>query len=205
MSQYLDLEVSLLGIKPRIWRRFLITPAATFMDLHEAIQGACGWRDYHLYEFREAVADEGKQNWPYSAEQHPIARSEHVEPDEYGDDVPVADEVDLESYFTEEQSRCYYVYDFGDYWEHLIELKQVTDLHDRFFQRFVDGARAFPPEDCGGIPSYEECCEALEMSEKKLARLADDAWDEIVSRLEWLGDWRPENFDPEEIRKRFDR
>ena len=50
MARYFDLEVSLLEIEPRIWRRFLIHSEANFMNLHCAVQQAFGWQDCHLYE-----------------------------------------------------------------------------------------------------------------------------------------------------------
>ena len=37
MPTYFEFEVSLQGIKPRIWRRFQLRATATFADLHWAI------------------------------------------------------------------------------------------------------------------------------------------------------------------------
>ena len=34
MAKYFDVEISLLEIEPRIWRRLLIHSEATFMNLH---------------------------------------------------------------------------------------------------------------------------------------------------------------------------
>ena len=48
MPKYFDLDVSLLEIEPRIWRRLLIHSEATFMNLPDAIQEAFGWQDCHL-------------------------------------------------------------------------------------------------------------------------------------------------------------
>ncbi|MBW3665866.1 MAG: plasmid pRiA4b ORF-3 family protein, partial [Actinobacteria bacterium] len=48
---YLDVEVSLDEISPRIWRRFLLRDRASFLDLHHAIQDACGWDNTHLFAF----------------------------------------------------------------------------------------------------------------------------------------------------------
>ena len=45
MPEYFEFEVELTGVKPRMWRRFLVPKAATFLDLHQAIQDACGWLD----------------------------------------------------------------------------------------------------------------------------------------------------------------
>ena len=42
MPDYFEFEVELAGVKPRIWRRFLVPKCATFLDLHQAIQDAGG-------------------------------------------------------------------------------------------------------------------------------------------------------------------
>jgi len=54
-TTYYEFEVSLEGIKPRIWRRFLLRKDSTFHELHDTIQRACGWQDRHLYAFRPAM------------------------------------------------------------------------------------------------------------------------------------------------------
>jgi hypothetical protein len=207
MPGYLDLEVSLVGVEPRIWRRLLMSPKATFGDLHQAIQDACGWLDYHLYEFLEASVAGKKLDSSMQVKCEVIARSEHAEPFDEEDVAPLAGELPLGSYFSEAGDRCFYVYDFGDYWEHLVELKQVEDRPDTFARHLVGGARAFPPEDCGSLPGYEECCEAFAVSDEELMRLKKDdpeMWDEIESRKEWMGDWDPERFDLEAMRTEFD-
>ena len=45
MPDYFEFEVELTGVKPRIWRRFLVPKGATFLDLHQATQDACGLGD----------------------------------------------------------------------------------------------------------------------------------------------------------------
>src|SRR5712692_722824 len=55
-----------------------------------------------------------------------------------------------------------YEYDFGDGWMHLITVEEMwprTDLH--LVPRCTEGARACPPEDCGGVGGYESLLEAL--------------------------------------------
>ena len=53
MPRYLQFEVSLLDIEPRIWRRFLLRDTTTFNALSKAIQDAGPWKGYHLWEFCE--------------------------------------------------------------------------------------------------------------------------------------------------------
>ena len=50
-----------------------------------------------------------------------------------------------------------YIYDFGDGWEHEIELEEtLPGGKDRIHPVLLAGERACPPENVGGIPGYEE-------------------------------------------------
>lgn len=178
MPAYHEFDVSLVGVKPRIRRRFVLRATATFADLHRAIQDACGWQDRHLFAFRD------RTDSPLAG----IPDKETDEPD------PDARRVRLSSYFGEgKETTCMYEYDFGDAWEHEVTLRAAIKLPDRFERRLLGGARAFPPEDCGGLPGYEAC-----------VRMATQGRGPKDLR-EWLGDWDPEAFDLEETRREFDR
>ena len=50
-EQVYQLKVKLAGIRPLIWRRFLVDGAITLADLHLVLQAVMGWENYHLYEF----------------------------------------------------------------------------------------------------------------------------------------------------------
>ncbi len=43
--------MTLLGIKPPVWRRIVVYASTPLDRLHEHIQAAFGWWNYHLYEF----------------------------------------------------------------------------------------------------------------------------------------------------------
>jgi hypothetical protein len=45
-------KVSLLDIRPTVWRRIQVPSTYSFWDLHVAIQDAMSRLDYHLHEFR---------------------------------------------------------------------------------------------------------------------------------------------------------
>jgi hypothetical protein len=175
MPKYFEFEVSLSDVVPRIWRRFLIREDATFMDLHETIQDACGWSSCHLFVF-------------HTPDEEPIAG---IPDDGYADGPdPDAMEIKLSSYFGPgRRTQCFYVYDFGDAWEHEVKLLDVRELPEDFERRFVDGARAFPKEDCGGLPGYKDC-----------VRVATTGKDRD-GLLEWLSGWHPEKFDPARLRR----
>ena len=96
MPKYFEMEVSLLGIEPRIWRRFLIRAEATFQDLHNAIQEACGWENAHLFEFLSGKGVEvSPPQFTMQKGLERIARSEHAEAFDEEDDVPVAGDIKL--------------------------------------------------------------------------------------------------------------
>ena len=171
MAKYFDLDVSLLEIEPRIWRRFLIHSEATFMNLHYAIQHAFGWQDCHLYEFLDGKVEENDTRPLYAMKLPRIARSEHAEPHDDEPDAPEADDIELRDYFSAKNKRCFYVYDFGDNWQHVVDLNEVVKLQEKYTRRLLDGARACPPEDCGGTMGYEECCEATSMSNPVIRKL----------------------------------
>lgn len=176
MTVYYEFDVSLHDVTPRVWRRFQMRSTATFLDLHRAIQDACGWEDGHLFAFRTG---DGR-----SIAGVPDAEFSEPDPDAAG--------VALTSHFAQEGDHCLYEYDFGDSWMHEVLLGGIVELSDRFERRLLDGARAFPPEDCGGLPGYEDCV--------RVARGGADP-DELA---EWLGDWDPDRFALTTRRRSFD-
>jgi hypothetical protein len=176
-AQAYEFEVTLVGVKPRIWRRFQIAAGFTFADLHLALQAVCGWENDHLFAFRT----------PDGAD---IAGVPFDDP--FGVPAPDATTIPIDSYFSG-RDRCVYEYDFGDGWVHEVRVvDRITEPVDHQL-RLLDGARSFPPEDCGGLPGYHACLEVAE------------GGDDPDDRAEWLGDWDPEAFDLDEVARRVDR
>lgn len=177
MGAYFRFLVQLSGIHPPIFRRFLLTTKASFYDLHIAIQTACGWDNDHLFEFRKS-------------------RSQSIAgvPTRDGDGPPDAGEVPLATWFGHGGHRkCVYVYDFGDSWLHDIKLEGTEHHEGDWEQKLLDGARSFPPEDCGGSFGYERCV--------RFATTGEDP-DDLA---QWIGKWNPEHFDLISTKRRFDR
>ena len=188
MAGYYEFEVSLAEIKPRIWRRFLITADATFADLHHAIQDAFGWDGGHLWEFMEPAPGEG------------IIAGVPGDDFDVGTSAPDADTVSLTTFFggiggTKE---CLYVYDFGDGWYHHVVLKQTDSGSGDFMRKLIGGERACPLEDCGGVPGYERMVEFI-------ATGVDPDGENAEEFGEWIGEWRPDEFELEEFQEVFDR
>ena len=139
-----DIVVSLVNTEPVVWRRLLLPRNITLPKVHEALQIAIGWENYHLHCF---VVD--KQ------------RFGPVDPD--FDDVMIDERRKrLDSILNESNDRIRYEYDFGDGWEHLIVLKDVFDVESGYpLPICIDGEGACPPEDVGGPHGYIEFLEAI--------------------------------------------
>ena len=189
MPKYYEFRVSLVNIEPEIWRKFLLPITASFATLHEAIQDSLGWDGAHLFEFR----DKGGRKTIASCDS---------EGDPWADEPPPrVDKLKLASFFERAGTKCRYVYDFGDDWNHVVQMCKTVELPEKFKRRLLDGARACPPEDSGGVWGYEEYVKIAGMSEDDIAKLGDDAAD----RKEWIGDWDPEAFDLAATKKEFDK
>ncbi len=181
MMECYEFEVSLRGLKPRVWRRFRLKKTATFQDLHEAIQDSCGWENCHLFSF---TSDFGRFREEI-ASGNPMGESYE------GAEAPPATQVKLKSYF-EHSAKCGYTYDFGDDWEHDVKCKPVTSS-EKFTRKLIAGQGLFPPEDCGGLYGYQRCLDILSGKEED----EDDL-------KEWLGDWSPDDFSLDETMSNFD-
>ena len=144
----LQFKITLQNITPLIWRRIQISNQCTFWGLHVAIQDAMGWTDSHLHEFKVINPATGKKEYIYIGI-----------PDDEGEDVhPMLAgwEVKVEHYMrSEANQKMFYLYDFGDSWEHLIEFEGEHDKQIDKYPVCLAGERACPPEDVGGIPGYE--------------------------------------------------
>ncbi|MFN6952479.1 MAG: plasmid pRiA4b ORF-3 family protein, partial [Albidovulum sp.] len=79
-----------------------------------------------------------------------------------------------------------YVYDFGDDWRHLVTVEDIAASASvrQFLPRCIAGARACPPEDCGGVHRYPDFLEAL----------AEPDHPEHLDMVDWAGGFDPEVF-----------
>ena len=178
-NQVFQFKITLKGIKPPIWRRIQVSETYTFWDLHVAIQDAMGWDDYHLHEF-ELVN-------PLTGLKQSIGSPDK----EFDREVFSELKQKLVDFFSMENRSAVYTYDFGDNWEHKIQLEKILPREEGVtYPICIKGKRACPPEDCGGIWGYAELLEIL----------GNPNHEEYEEMLEWLGgEFDPEHFDVEEI------
>jgi len=176
-----QLKIELDGASPPIWRRVLVPGKISLDDLHEIIQVVMGWENDHLHQF---IVD--KQFYSDPA----------FELNEFGDSLGVLDEGKtlLMKVAPRAGKVLIYEYDFGDSWMHRIKVEKILGQESSAGDavKCIDGARACPPEDCGGVWGYEDMLQVLK----------DPKHEEYESALEWLGgDFDPEGFDMEATNK----
>ncbi len=178
-------KIEMIGLtKPRVWREMWIPMDITFHKFHMLIQAGMGWKNYHLYQFGES------RNSRYF-----IIKSPYAEDMSGVDARKVKVEEFLMAYFNDvnmakamgriPNERMYYTYDYGENWEHSIEILDF-ERSDIWRAELTDGAGACPPEDCGGVPGYQNLIKTLssgKMREKDELR-------------QWLNDCGYRDFDP---------
>ena len=142
----LRLHVQLREAFPPVWRRLEVASDLGLDDLHDVLQVAFGWQDYHLYRFTT-----GPEHDPGVAFACAADLAEAFEGDE---GLPTWD-VRIDELLGEAGERLYYQYDYGDNWWLTLEVEDVVDGRVPPGRAvLVEGAGAGPPEDCGGVGGY---------------------------------------------------
>jgi hypothetical protein len=179
-NQVYQFKISLAGIKPVIWRRIQVPENYAFWDLHVAIQDAMGWLDCHLHQF---VMHDKKLD-----ERVLIGMPDNEW--DGGISVKSGGETAIADYFSLQNKKAIYEYDFGDGWEHEVLLEKILPFEVIAYPVCLAGERACPPEDCGGIGGYENLIKIMKNPRNK----------EYKNMIEWLGGkFDPEYFHSEEV------
>jgi len=172
-----QIKVTLRALQPPIWRRIQVRGDTTLAKFHRILQRVMGWEDAHLHQFviREKY--------------YGVPDEEELGPHKTGDERKYK----LSDVVPSENSEFTYTYDFGDNWEHILEIEKTfpPDKSVRY-PVCVAGARACPPEDVGGIPGYENFREAIR----------DPQHPDHNELAEWIGgSFDPEAFDLDEVNR----
>lgn len=172
-ERIVELKIELLGAEPPIWRRVQVPASFTLGDLHRLIQIVMDWDDGHLHQFRVR----GKT---YAAE--PIGFGPPRDPSDLD-----ADQVTLcQLKLAVAGRKLDYIYDFGDNWHHRIKTERsLLPGPDVEYPGYIDGERAAPPEDSGGVFGYQHLVEAYRNPKHR----------EHGDALDWLS----EEFDPDDV------
>jgi len=134
-----------------------------------------GWSDSHLHQFI-------------------VGRTYYGVPsrDDFLDkDLKDEKKMKLDQVVSRPKQKVIYEYDFGDGWEHEVLLEKISSPEAGVrYPRCIAGARACPPEDCGGVGGYADF----------LAAIRDPNHKEHDEYLEWIGgEFDPEKFELDEV------
>jgi hypothetical protein len=167
-------KITLVDSDPSIWRRIQVRNC-TLNKLHERIQTAMGWTNSHLHQFKiddecygdPELLDEGFEDDDECIDSTQIAISEIVPR-------------------SGRRFRFWYEYDFGDGWEHEVLFEGcLSAVKGHRYPICVEGERACPPEDVGGVWGYFDFLKAI----------ADPEHEQHQECLTWAGSFDPEEFD----------
>lgn len=166
-----QLKITLKDIRPPVWRR-VVVPDCSLAELHEVIQAAMGWENYHLYDFV-------------------VGGERYTDPRGMDDlDMEDAGKVKLSQVAPKEKAKLRYTYDFGDNWQHEVLVEKVLPPEEgQKYPVCIAGKRACPPEDVGGPWGYMEFAEAIR----------DPQHERHEEFIEWRGEFDPEVFDPDAV------
>lgn len=178
LGDNVELYVELRHVAPPIWRRLLVPAECDFAELHEILQVSMGWENDHLHSFDvEGITF-----------REVLGHDTEFFIDEVGSSLGAV---------ARKGRKFTYTYDFGDGWVHDIRVERVVNSEDAGGVRSIQclaGARACPPEDCGGPPGYEEL----------LSLLADPRHAEYRERKDWVGrGFDAEAFDVTKVNKKL--
>ena len=169
------LRISLDDVGPQVWRTLVVASDTPLADLARILVATMGWEGYHLHQF--------------------VAGGMYFGPG----DVDMSrftiayEQVTLEQ-IAREGTEFEWHYDFGDGWSHRLVVDSVGQPEQAHIPVCLDGARACPPEDCGGPGGYADLLEVL----------ADPADEDHTDMMEWVGGgFDPEGFDLKAVRERL--
>lgn len=207
--QIYQFHVILRGINPPVWRRLLMYSTSTIADLHYTLQIAFSWCDFHLHRF--------------------LIRGKEYGLSRAGCTGFTTDpkQIFLADFGFRLRERFLYEYDFCDLWQHQIRFETTHPVETRkTYPACIGGARAAPPEDCGGPQAYMELMDRhlLHWPHAELLLIADtltrllDAkdgetmraclgdMDELQAAVECLEAYyrfQPDQFDRREVNRRL--
>ena len=175
-------KITLKETNPSVWRRIQVGDC-TLDKLHEHIQTAMGWTNSHLHQFTIGGRLFGD----------PLLMEEDFDERGFEDSTTTM----LSDILPASGKRFLfeYEYDFGDGWQHeiLFEGRLKSEARKRY-PLCLEGARACPPEDVGGVMSYADFLRAI----------ADPDDDQHEQFLTWVGgQFDPEGFSPSAATRRM--
>lgn len=166
MSQILQFNILLSDSAPSIWRTFQVMDDYRLDHFHQVLQIVMGWENRHLHKF--SINDK----------YYEMSMPQLMDLYEEGEDET---KYFLRDFNFQQNDIIGYLYDFGDSWEHILEVETVIEGEIET-PICLAGKNAGPQEDSGGIHHYQHLVKILQ--NPKHPQYADFAG------------WLPENHDP---------
>jgi len=162
------LKIVLEDVKPPIWRKIELSSDMKLPQVSRALIATMGWTDTHLHAFR-------------------VGRTSYGVPDaDFPSDLRSERQVTLAEIAPNAGDSFWFDYDFGDGWTHKVTVESIIASQGETNPRCLAGARACPPEDCGGPHGYRELLKAY----------VDPRHERHGDTAQWLpGDFDPNAFD----------
>ena len=139
------LKVSLRHVEPTVWRRIVVPSATKLTTFARWLEAAMGWDGYHLHSFSTGELQFGP-------------------PDEDADGVIDERRVTLKDILPRADSTLQWDYDFGDGWEHDVEVEAIEESSTAFATRFASTGRR---------PAHRRTAAARGVTPSSCAALAD--------------------------------
>jgi len=177
-------RIALNESEPPIWRRIQVKNC-TLEKVHEHIQLAMGWENEHLHRFRindeiygdAQLLDDGFED-QYEFIDSTVTKISNVVPR------------------SGKRFRFEYEYDFGDGWVHEVLFEGcLAATEGQKYPVCVEGERACPPEDVGGLDGYNEYLQII----------GDPKHEQHEEMLEWRSKFDPALFDSNKASKKMRR
>lgn len=151
-TEIYQIKITLRGVTPAVWRRVLVSADMTLGGLHEVLQIAMGWSNYHMHDFCIAKQEFSSHDLGYADLGLPESIDENS--------------VRLRDVLGSVGAKAMYSYDFGDDWQHNLVVEKILPPADGVVYPVCKaGKRNCPPEDCGGPYGYYDLLNTFPDSE----------------------------------------
>jgi hypothetical protein len=134
-----QLKIVLEGIRPQIWRRGVVPADIRLSHLHDVFQITMGWTDSHLHAF---TIGELEYSMPYEES-----------------DMEDERRVRLSSVVTAAKTPFQYQYDFGDDWQHAVQVEKIRPTApDTLVPSCLGGNAPARPRTAAGSRAMPSSC-----------------------------------------------
>ncbi|MEZ4879351.1 MAG: plasmid pRiA4b ORF-3 family protein [Chitinophagales bacterium] len=135
-KQIYQIQIALVGFKPKIWRRILVPSDLLLSDFHLIIQTTMGWYNCHLHHFIK-----NKTFYSIKVPEDDFFWNDSEDIDYKAKKLKIADLLKTI------KDKIKYEYDFGDSWEHDIILENILPFDDKVkYPVCIKGKMNCPPK-----------------------------------------------------------